>query len=138
MKRSNLLIATYLVLIFTCGVVVGAFASRLYWATPVMSKQPPPRPTPEEWRRQYVNEMQNRLHLTPEQLIKLNEILDDTGTKVHAERARHGQEMKAIHEEQVSRNRQMLTPEQIPEYDKLRQEHERAHAAQQQQHSHKK
>jgi len=132
MKRSNLLIATYLVLIFTCGVVVGAFASRLYSPTPVMSKQPS-RLTPEEWRRQYVNEMQNRLHLTPDQLIKLNEILDDTGTKVHAERQRHSQEMKAIHEEQVSRNRQMLTADQIPEYDKLRQEHERAHAAQQQQ-----
>ena len=78
MKRSNFLIATYLVLIFTCGVVVGAFASRLYSPTPVMSKQS--RPTPEEWRRQYVSEMQNRLHLTPDQLIKLNEILDDTGT----------------------------------------------------------
>lgn len=128
MKRSNFLIAIYLVLIFACGTVVGAFASRLYWATPVMSKQ---RPNPEEWRRQYVTEMQNRLKLTQDQLIKLNEILDETGKRVHAERDRHSKEMKAIHEEQVSRNSQMLTPAQLPEYDKLREEHERAHAAQQ-------
>jgi len=131
MKRSNLLIAIYLVLIFGCGIVVGAFASRLYWPTPVIGKQTPGRPNPEEWRRQYVGEMQNRLKLTPDQLIKLNEILDETGKKVHAERERHGQEMKSIREEQVGRNRQMLTPEQIPEYEKLRQEHEKARAAQQ-------
>ena len=131
MKRSNFLIAVYLVLIFTCGAVVGAFASRLYWATPVLSKQQRARPTPEEWRRQYVAEMQNRLHLTPDQLTKLNEILDDTGKKFDAEHDRYRQTMRAIHEEQVNRNRQILTAEQVPEYDKLRQEHERARAAQQ-------
>ena len=131
MKRSNFLIAIYLVLIFACGIVVGAFASRLYWPTPVIGKQTPSRPNPEEWRRQYVTEMQNRLKLTQDQLIKLNEILDETGKRVHAERDRHSKEMKAIHEEQVSRNTQMLTPAQLPEYEKLRQEHERARAAQQ-------
>ena len=131
MKRSNVLIAIYLILIFTSGIVVGAFASRLYWATPVMSKQSPPRPNPEEYRRQYVNEMQNRLKLTPDQLIKLNQILDETGKSFHAERDRHTQAVKAIREEQVGRNRQMLTPEQLPEYEKIRQEHERARAAQQ-------
>src|SRR5260370_5912823 len=98
MKRSNILIAIYLVLIFSCGIVVGAFASRLYWATPVMSKQLPQRPNPEEYRHQYVNEMQNRLKLTPDQLIKLNQILDETGKSFHAERERHTQVMKTIHE----------------------------------------
>jgi hypothetical protein len=131
MKRSNVLIAVYLVLIFTCGVVVGAFASRLYWPTPVIGKQAPPRPNPEEWRRQYVNEMQTRLKLTPEQLITLNQILDETGKKVHTEHERHVQEMKAIREEQVGKNLKMLTPEQIPQYEKIRQEHERRRAAEQ-------
>jgi hypothetical protein len=130
MKRSNLVIAIYLVLIFACGIVVGAFATRLYSPTPVLSSRPS-RPTPDEWRRQYVNEMQNRLKLTPDQLVKLNQILDETGKKVHAEHERHGQEMKVIREEQVGRNRQILTPDQLPDYEKLRQEHERAHAAQQ-------
>jgi|ERR1039457_2889731 hypothetical protein len=130
MKRSNLVIAIYLVLIFACGIVVGAFATRLYSPTPVLSSRPA-RPTPEEWRRLYVNEMQSRLKLTPDQLVDLNQILDETGKKVHAEHERHGQEMKVIHEEQVSRNRQILTPGQLPEYEKLRQEHERTRAAQQ-------
>jgi hypothetical protein len=130
MKRSNLVIAIYLSLIFACGIVVGAFATRLYSPTPVLSSRPA-RPTPEEWRRQYVNELQNRLKLVPGQLTQLNEILDEIGKKVHSEHERHGQEMKAIHEEQVRRNRQMLTPDQLPEYEKLRQEHERARAAQQ-------
>jgi hypothetical protein len=126
MKRSNLLIAVYLVLIFGSGAVVGAFASRLIWAPPVRA-----RLSPEEYRRQYVNEMQGRLHLTTDQSTKLNEILDDTGAKVHNERERHNQAMKAIHDEQMNRVRAILTDAQRPEYEKLREEREqRARKAQ--------
>ena len=52
MRRSNLLIAFYLVLIFASGIVVGAFATHLYTAKTV-SANPPPRLTPEEYRREY-------------------------------------------------------------------------------------
>ena len=122
MRRSNLLIAFYLLLIFASGIVVGAFATHLYTAKAVSAKSP--RLTPEEWRRQYTTEMQTRLNLTSEQMTRLNEVLDETGSKVHAEHERHNQEMKAIHEEQVGKTRGVLTDVQRPEYEKLRKERE--------------
>jgi len=124
MRRSNLLIAFYLVLIFASGVVVGAFATHLYTAKAVSAKGPPPRLTPEEWRRGYTGEMQTRLNLTPEQMTKLNVVLDETGSKVHTEHQRHNQEMKSIHDDQVSKTRALLTDVQRPEYEKLRKERE--------------
>ena len=127
MKRSNILIAVYLVLIFGSGVVVGAFATKLYYPSTVLSKQPA-RVTPEEWRRGYVKELQSRLNLTPEQLTQLNQCLDETGAKVHTEHERHVGQMKSLREEQVSIIRAMLDERQKAEYDKLRQEHERARA----------
>jgi hypothetical protein len=131
MKRSNLLIAVYLVLIFASGIVVGAFASRLYWPTPVLSSRP--RLTPEEWRRAYVKELQTKLNLTTDQLTQLNQFLDETGAKVHDEHERHNQAMKGIFEEQVVKIRSMLDDNQRPEYDKLRQEHARLRAQQKRQ-----
>jgi len=124
MRRSNLLIAFYLVLIFASGIVVGAFATHLYTAKSVSAKNPAPRLTPEEWRRQYTSEMQSRLNLTPDQMTKLNVVLDETGSKVHSERERHNQEMKAIREDQVGKTRALLTDAQRPGFEQLRKERE--------------
>jgi hypothetical protein len=132
MKRSNLLIGFYLVLIFASGIVVGAFVSRLYKPPAVSSNGSvsPRRQSPEEWRHQYVTELRTRLNLTDDQLTKLNQVLDEIGTKVHGERARHSQEMKSIREEHVSRVRAILTDEQRPVYEKWRQEREQRNKAQ--------
>ena len=122
MRRSNFLIAFYLLLIFVSGVVVGVFATRLYAAKTVNAKAP--RMTPEEFRRSYTSEMQNRLNLTSDQMTKLNVILDQTGSLVHDERERHNQAMKSIHEEQVGKTRAILTEPQLPQYEVLRKERE--------------
>jgi hypothetical protein len=125
MRRSNLLIAFYLVLIFASGIVVGAFATHLYTAKTVnAARVPPSKLTPEEWRRQYTTEMQTRLSMTPDQMIKLNVVLDETGSKVHTEHERHNQEMKAIHEDQVDKTRALLTDVQRPQYEQLRKDRE--------------
>lgn len=128
MKRSNLLIAFYMVLIFGSGAVVGIFATRLYDTGSVIAgprvTAPPARQTPQQFRQTYVKEMQDRLNLAPDQLTKINEILDQTGAKVHEERERHNQAMKSIHEGQVAQTRGILTDAQRPDYDKLRKERE--------------
>jgi excinuclease UvrABC helicase subunit UvrB len=123
MKRSNLLIGFYLVLIFASGVTVGVFATNLYMARVVSSKGPA-KPSPEEFRREYVNEMQTRLNLTPEQMTKFNQVLDETGSKFHAERERHNQDIKTIREEHVNRVKALLTEAQLPQYEQLRKERE--------------
>jgi len=123
MKRSNLLIGFYLVLIFASGITVGVFGTHLYMAR-IVSPKAPAKQSPEELRREYVNEMQTRLNLTPEQMTKFNQVLDETGAKFHAERERHNQDVKSIREEHVNRVRALLTEAQLPEYEKLRKERE--------------
>jgi len=134
MKRWTLSIALYLFLVFASGVAVGVFGYRLYSGTPVAAKisdkSAPARMSPEEWRRQYIGEMQSRVKLTPDQLQQLNTILDATHARFHEERGKHDLVIKQIRDEQVAKVRAMLTPEQLPEYEKLRAERDqRAKAA---------
>lgn len=135
MKRSNLLIAFYLVLLFVAGMVVGVFGYRLYVGTPVSAKMGttarPPKLTPEEWRRQYTAELRNRLNLSSDQVQKLGTILDETHNLFHQAHERSDLEIKTIREQQVSKIRAILTDAQRPEYEKIRAEHERAKQAQQ-------
>jgi Spy/CpxP family protein refolding chaperone len=118
MSRSNPSIALYLLLIFASGVIVGAFGMRVY--SPVAAKTA----APEDWRKQYMNEMQSRLKLTPEQATQLNAILDDTKTRAHQAHEAHDNELRQIKSEQSAKVRSILTEEQRPEFDKIRAERE--------------
>jgi Spy/CpxP family protein refolding chaperone len=124
MNRSTLTIVLYLFLVFTSGVAVGGFGYHLYTGTPVSAARQGDKPklSPEEWRRQYLNEMQTRVHLTEAQIQEMNGILDSTRSLFHEARQKHNQELKALREDQADRIRAILTPEQRPEYEKLRAE----------------
>jgi uncharacterized membrane protein len=129
MRRSTLTIAAYLLVVFVSGISVGAFGYRLVSGTPVSAKATP-KLSPEEWRREYLNEMQNRVKLTPDQLGQLNTILDETRSRFHTARENHDQLVKTIRAEQTNKIRQMLTDAQKPEYERLRAERDqRAKAA---------
>jgi hypothetical protein len=119
MPRSSATIALYLSLVFAGGVAVGAFGFKVYAKNPEISKT-----KPEEWRGQYVKEMTDRLQLQPDQLEKLNAILDDTHSRFLAAREKQNAEIKALKEAHSARVRAMLTPQQLPEYNKLRAERE--------------
>lgn len=122
MRRSTLKIAGYLLLVFASGLAVGAFGSRFVNIPPVVAKSA--RPSPEEWRKQYLSEMQSRLKLSPDQFQHLNQILDDTQSRFHEARAAHNQVMKSIKQEQIVKIRGMLTDAQRGEYEKLHAERE--------------
>jgi len=124
MKRSNLTIALYLFLIFASGILVGAFGYRLYTGTPVAAKTSA-TVSPDEWRRQYVGEMSSRLKLAPEQMEKLNAILDDTRSRSHQAHDTLDGALKQIKQHHVDAVNAMLSPEQRPEYEKLRAERDR-------------
>ena len=119
MPRSSATIALYLSLVFASGVAVGAFGFKVVAKNPETSKT-----KPEERRRQYVQEMTDRLQLQPEQLQKLTAILDDTHSRFLATRERQDAEIKALKEAHSAKVRAMLTPQQLPEYNKLRAERE--------------
>jgi|SRR5579863_8860655 hypothetical protein len=128
MKRSNLTIALYLLLIFASGILVGAFGFRLYSGTPVSAKTST-KVSPEEWRRQYFSEMQSRLNLTPEQMEKLNVIFDDTFARFRQAHEALDESLKQNKAHHVAAVRAMLTPEQRPEYEKLHAEREQREKA---------
>jgi Spy/CpxP family protein refolding chaperone len=120
-KLSRAVIAMYVGLIFACGVVLGAFGQRLYTASTVAAKQ---RPNPEEFRKKVVAEYQSRLKLTPDQMAKLNAIMDETRARMEETRRSMRPSYQKIHEDQVQKIHDILTPDQQMEYDKMRKERE--------------
>jgi hypothetical protein len=99
-----------------CGAIFGALA---------MSLHHPALANAEDYRQRYINEMESRLKLTPAQVNQLQDILDDTKAKVKAVRDSYHPQMLKIKEEQVTRVKSILTPQQIPTYQQLVAEHER-------------
>lgn len=114
MKRSKLSVALYVLLVFLSGVVVGAVGHRYYVRDQLV---PRTRPSPEEFRRRYMEDMRSRLKLSEEQVKQIDAILDET-------RDRYRSQMRAMQEEQFARVRAALNPEQQSEYEKMRQERE--------------
>jgi len=123
MKRTGLTAALYVALVFLSGVFVGIFGYRLYTARTVSASVTVPKPA--DYRKKYVEDMTSRLHLSPEQVSQLGVILDDTRTRFHEEHDRSKQQLAQIHDEQVQKIHELLTPTQIPEYEKFRIEREK-------------
>lgn len=119
MKLSRAAIALYVALVFVSGMVLGAVGHRFYLVSTT-----PARPTPEEVRKRITAEYQQRLKLTDDQLVKLNMIMDETRARIEDTRRQMHPAYQKIREEQQAKFRELLTPDQQVEYDKLRKEHE--------------
>lgn len=128
MKRVSLIAVISLTLVFLSGAAVGGFAYHLYRAKSVNAVTPK---TPDEYRRGYMHEMTTRLHLSADQIAKLNVILDDTRARFRDFRERTRPEIKQIHAEQVEKTKNILSNEQRVEYEKMRQEREARRAKEQ-------
>jgi|SRR5580704_16778390 hypothetical protein len=119
MKRWNLPIAVYLFLVFVSGGVVGALGYRMYSPPSARSEQ---RVNPDVWRRQYLDELRTRVNLTPDQMQKMNAIMDETDSSFNQMHDRHHQEFEKIKEEHRAKLRAILTPDQLPKYEQFRTE----------------
>lgn len=113
MKRNQWAASLLALLLFACGILVGALGHRYYAATTVSAK------SAEDFRHRYIAEMESRLKLTPAQVSRLETILDETKTKYKAIRDAYHPAMLKIKTEQIARVKSILTPQQIPEYEKL-------------------
>jgi len=120
MKPFRLSALIYLTLVFLSGALVGALAHRFYTVKSVTAKSA--RPSPEDMRRQYVDELHTRLNLKDDQLRQLDGILEATGKRYHELRKKWGPETRAIQEEQTNQIRAILDETQRAEYEKMRQE----------------
>jgi hypothetical protein len=113
MKRNQWTAAVMAVLLFCCGAAVGALGHRYYTAREVNAK------SAEDFRHRYVSEMHSKLNLTSSQVTQLETILDETKAKFKAVKDSYRPAMLEIKREQVSRVKSILTPQQIPIYDRL-------------------
>ena len=116
----------YLLLVFAGGSVVGIVADRLYTVKAVSADT---RLSPDQWKQRYVDELKTRVRLNPDQVGKLNGILESTQQRMHDLHEREKPEMSAIHQEQVDKVHAILSPQQVLEYDKMREEREKRRAA---------
>jgi hypothetical protein len=123
-KRPQLGIILSLFAVFGSGIVVGAFGYHSYSTKTVSATARPAakRDTPEEWRRKYVNELHTRLNLNDSQLTQLNSILDETRERFKVLKEHQKQETEEVRASHTEKIRAILKPEQLPEYQKFRDE----------------
>ena len=113
------------IVLFACGIVAGVLGHRYYLETSVSAKN-----SAAGMRQQYLSEMQERVHLTPSQVDRLQNILDETKARAKAVRDHYHPEMMKIKAEQLSEVKSILTAKQVPEYEQLVAERERRYHAQ--------
>jgi hypothetical protein len=131
MTRKNLTIAFYLLLVFVSGSVVGALGYRTY--NPPVARTINAPQSPDEWRRNYIEETRSRLSLNDDQVEKLKAMLDQTEMRFRQVRERENQEIRQIGEDHYMRVRTILDDEQVPKYEKLHAEREEKAKRQQEQ-----
>ena len=125
MSRPNVSAVVYLALVFVSGVVVGSVGYGFYSLRATGPKANPC--TPDAVRHRYVDEMRSRLNLRPDQIGKLNGILEETHQRFRSLREKYRPEVKVIQEDQAAQVRSILDDNQRTEYEKMRQEREREH-----------
>ncbi len=118
MKRNQLTALLVAVVLFCFGTTVGALAHRFYASTAVNAR------SAEDFRQHYVAEMRSKVNLTSSQVSQLETILDETKAKFKAVRDSYHPAMLKIKQEQINRVKSILTPQQIPAYERLVAEHE--------------
>jgi uncharacterized membrane protein len=124
MKRWTIPIALYMFVVFLSGSVLGALGYRLYSPPSTQSGTSGRKLSPEEWRRKNMEEMRQKLNLTPDQVEKLNAVYDETHNRFEAAHDIHSQVVKQIREEHVAKIRSLLTADQLPKFEQLRAERE--------------
>ncbi len=122
MPKPSLLVSSSLLAVFACGIGVGAFGHQYLTERSVSASTR--LPSPEEFRKRYLQEMSSRLHLSPAQTDQVRTIMDETRTRFREFREQHKPELDAIQQEQVNRIGKMLNDSQRAEYEKFRAERE--------------
>lgn len=113
----------YLLVVFVGGLAIGVSGYRFYEIKTV-SANPSVPVSPEKWKQRHIQEMKSRLHLTDSQSAQLGTILDETRSEYREVMERSRPDMERIQAEQYARVKAILTPEQLPEYDKFHAERE--------------
>jgi hypothetical protein len=131
MKRLNLSVIIYLCLVFLSGALLGWIGYGLYNSRSVDAARKANPCTADAVRHRYIEEMRTRLKLRAPQVEKLTAILEETHQRFKILREKWKPEVKLLQEEQANEIRAMLDNVQRAEYEKVRQEREKADQQQQ-------
>jgi hypothetical protein len=133
MANTKLSAFLSLLLVFCSGIVVGVVGYRVYNTKVAAPAKPPEKRSPEELRKQVVEEMTREVHLDDQQVVLLKQIYTETAASFDEARSRENAKLHAqgavIHDQQVEKIKKLLRPDQIPLYDALRARHEAERAA---------
>jgi hypothetical protein len=113
MNRNQRRATIFAALLFCCGLLAGILGHRYYAATSVNAK------TAEDLRQEYITEMTSKLGLNAAKVTQLGNILDQTKAKYKSVKDSCRPALVKIKQEQVSRVRSILTPAQVPVYDRI-------------------
>jgi hypothetical protein len=102
--------------------IVGGLAEHYYTAQADEKRGPS---TPEEWRRQYLEEMRSRLKLEDGQFQQLTGIFTSTRDSYRELRKKWAPEVRAIQDQQADQIRAILNDSQRAEYEKMREERDK-------------
>lgn len=122
MKGTQASIVLSLLAVFGSGIVVGAIGYHSYTTKSVGAVNKVPPRDPQEWRRQYTEEITSRLQLDPTQTGHLNGILDETRNRFKDLKDREHREADQIKARQTEEIRAILAPAQVAEFEKFRAE----------------
>lgn len=116
-SQSSLFVS--LILVFASGMAVGAVGHYLYTAKTVNATSLPP-PNADSFRKQFVEDMSNRVGLKDDQVGRMNTVLDQTRLQYKEVRDRMKPDMNRIKTEQIEKINAILTPDQRKLYEQLR------------------
>jgi Spy/CpxP family protein refolding chaperone len=111
-------VVLYVCLVFASGIALGAISDRLY-AT-MASRSSPSRS--ETYKQNFISRAQARLHLTDQQVAQLSAIMDQTRSQFRELQEKMAPELLAIQQQENAKIRDILSPEQNAEFDKVIQE----------------
>ncbi|MEP6963074.1 MAG: hypothetical protein ABI995_13425 [Acidobacteriota bacterium] len=121
MKFSRSTIALYMGLVFVSGAALGVFGDRYYDATSSSNNRNRGKraPSPEDFRKMYLNDMQKKLSLSTEQVTKLSSIMDETRSLLDEVHKRAVPERQEINRSQNEKVRALFDPFQRQKYDEM-------------------
>ena len=116
MNLTRKTVVLYVCLVFASGIALGTISDRLY-AT-ITSRSSPS----ETYRETYISRAKSRLNLTDKQVAQLTAIMDETRSRFREVQEKMTPELRAIQQQENQKIREMLSPEQSAEFDKVIQE----------------
>jgi len=115
MPKSRMSASLYLLLVFVSGILLGTVSHRLYDATSARASS---SPNMTEFRKRYLAEMRDRVHVDDKQITAVVQHLDDAKRRFDDLKAQEQPLHDRIQQEMVDEIRNELTNEQKPLYDK--------------------